>query len=262
MSVLSHHSTGNKSAAAEFSEALRHRQAAFDTIFWNETGGIWKDWDLESRAHLTGFYDSSFVPLLWGCNPPNITKHEKGLRALNALGLLDYPGGIPTSLNKHTTQQWDFPNAWAPLQWFPVVGWYSSTSAKLRDAAYFIAQTWITTTLVAWEANNQSMFEKVCVYRGDREPHLGCLFDSGLYCFVFTSTTVQSRACQGVEGSTWCRYVGLFCSPYSLPHSSSTHYSHTLSPPPSQTHHPTSTPHTDRVWLDQCSGATLPSAVP
>ena len=184
--MLSYHSTGNKSAAAEFSEALRHRQAAFDTIFWNETGGIWKDWDLELRAHLTGFYDSSFVPLLWGCNPPNITKHEKVLRALNALGLLDYPGGIPTSLNKRTTQQWDFPNAWAPLQWFPVVGWYSSTSAKLRDAAQFIAQTWITTTLVAWEANNQSMFEKVCVYHGDREPHLGCLSDSALYCFVFT----------------------------------------------------------------------------
>ena len=240
---------------------------------FGDIGGVAspEDWDLESRAHLTGFYDSSFVPLLWGCNPPNVTKHEKVRRALNALGLLDYPGGIPASLNKLTTQQWDFPNAWAPLQWFPVVGWYSSTSAKLRDAAHSIAQTWITTTLVAWEANNQSMFEKVHVYHGDREPHLGCLSDSALYCFVFTSTTAQNRACQGVEGSMWCRYVGQFCSPLT-PHCSSIHYSHTLPPQHTththHTHHTTPTtptphpPHTDMVWLDQCSGATLPSAVP
>jgi len=33
---------------------------------------------------------------------------------LQDLGVLDYPGGIPTSL-LDSGEQWDFPNAWAPL---------------------------------------------------------------------------------------------------------------------------------------------------
>ena len=201
-------SIGNTSAAVEFSEALRRRQAAFDAIFWNETEGIWRDWDQDSRAHLAGFYASSFVPLLWGCNPPNISKHEKVLRTLNALGVLDFPGGIPASLNKLTTQQWDFPNVWAPLQWFPVVGWYSSTSVTLRDAAYSIAQKWISTTFVAWETNNQSIFEKVRVHHtvrtsGGRIGHYGAswlagLLNSALYCFVLHQYDCTE---QGLPGS-------------------------------------------------------------
>lgn len=33
---------------------------------------------------------------------------------LQSTGALDYPGGIPVSLNS-SGQQWDFPNAWPPL---------------------------------------------------------------------------------------------------------------------------------------------------
>ena len=160
---LLHHvsSPGNTSAAATFSEALQRRQAAFDAIFWNETDGLWRDWDQDRQAHLQGFYASSLIPLLWGCGPTNTTKHEMVLNAVNKLGLLDYPGGIPTSNTTKSTLQWDFPNAWAPLQWFPVVEWYSSPSDMLREAAHSIAQTWVTTVLVAWENSNKTVFEKV-----------------------------------------------------------------------------------------------------
>ena len=154
-------SPGNTSAAANFSEALRRRQAAFEAIFWNETDGLWRDWDQDRQAHLRGFYASSLVPLLWGCGPTNTTKHEMVLQALNKLELLDHPGGIPTSATTNSTLQWDFPNAWAPLQWFPVVGWHSSPSVMLREAARSIAQTWVTTVLVAWENSNKTVFEKV-----------------------------------------------------------------------------------------------------
>lgn len=36
------------------------------------------------------------------------------------VGVLNFPGGIPTSLIE-SGEQWDFPNAWPPL----VVSWYS-----------------------------------------------------------------------------------------------------------------------------------------
>ena len=92
---------------------------------------------------------------------------EKFLSTLNLLEVLDYPGGVPTSLWENSTQQWDFPNAWPPLQWMLVAAWHDSTSAVLRDAAEKIAKTWLTTTFLAWEKFNHTMFEKVenvCLY--------------------------------------------------------------------------------------------------
>lgn len=125
---------------------------------------MWLDRDLDSGSHLSNFYASSLVPLLWGCGLPNSTKHEATLEALQSLGVLDYPGGIPASLVQGSDQQWDFPNAWAPYQWFPVSAWTSSPILPLKNAARKIAQTWITSTYSAWTRYNYTMFEKVRNY--------------------------------------------------------------------------------------------------
>ena len=144
----------------EFTARLEARRKAFDAVFWNESAGLWLDWDRDSGSHLEGFYASSLVPLLWGCSKPNLTRHERVLSSLTKLGVLDYPGGIPASLHKSFTQQWDFPNAWAPLQWFAVVGWYNSEKDSLRDTARSIATNWIQSTYRGWE-ENKTMYEKV-----------------------------------------------------------------------------------------------------
>ena len=69
---------GNETAADHFNRSLQDRQAAFDSVFWNETEGLWLDWDLDRQAHLDGFYASSLLPLLWGCSSsaPNVTRHR------------------------------------------------------------------------------------------------------------------------------------------------------------------------------------------
>lgn len=146
-------------AAKRYQLALQQRQQAFDVVFWNETTGLWLDLDLDTKKHLDAFYLSSLVTLLWGCSPLNVTKQELVLRALQYQKVLGYPGGMPTSLQQ-SSQQWDFPNVWAPLQWFLVAGWYNSSSAQLRAAARTVAQTWVTTTYTAWK-NLKLMFEKV-----------------------------------------------------------------------------------------------------
>lgn len=118
---------------------------------------------------MEGFYASTLVPLFWGCGQ-NLTKHSILLSSLNRLGVLGYPGGIPTSL-KESGQQWDFPNVWAPLQWFPVLAWQQSSVPVLNEAAASIAQTWINTTYAAWEIFNHTMFEKVSSY-AEVEPQM------------------------------------------------------------------------------------------
>ena len=140
--------------------ALLNRQQAFEAVFWNETAGLWLDLDQDTDKHLEAFYLSSMVTLLWGCSASlNVTRHELVLKMLQNNKVLEYPGGMPVSL-KQSSQQWDFPNVWAPLQWFLVAGWYNSTSTPLRAAARTVAQTWIDSTYTAWNKFNL-MFEKV-----------------------------------------------------------------------------------------------------
>lgn len=152
---------GDSNRAQDFLRSLEERRQSFDSLFWNEERGLWMDRDLDSRGPLDSFYASSLVPLLWECNSHNSTKVEATLETLESLGVLDYPGGIPASLVAGSGEQWDFPNAWAPHQWFPVAAWAHSGVATLRKAARRMAKTWITSTYSAWRNYNNTMFEKV-----------------------------------------------------------------------------------------------------
>ena len=170
--------TGNASEADYFRNATLARQRAFH-VFWNETDSLWKDWDLTTGMHLEGaFYASSLSPLAWTCGNGDIEQQEKVLSTLNSLGVLDYPGGVPSSLEHDSTQQWDFPNVWAPLEWLLVASWHDSPSAELREAARKVAQTWLTTTYLAWKNYNRTMFEKVC---GSTGGGVGMLSPSNWY---------------------------------------------------------------------------------
>ena len=90
----------------------------------------------------------------------NNTKGRLTLNRLKSLGFLGYPGGLPTSQND-SGQQWDFPNAWAPLQWFLVKGWEGADDEELKEAARNLTETWLRSNYQAWIQYNQSMFEKV-----------------------------------------------------------------------------------------------------
>ena len=59
------------------------------------------------------FYPSNLAPIYFDC----LTGDESldgVLDYFNNSGVLDQPGGVPTS-DIRTGQQWDFPNIWAPL---------------------------------------------------------------------------------------------------------------------------------------------------
>lgn len=150
---------GNTSAAAMFEAAKASREQYFDALFWNETEGLWLDWNRDTGNHSTGFYSSSLVPLLWGCSV-NTSQHRRVLTSLRERGLLNYPGGLPTSLYE-SGQQWDYPNVWAPHQWFPVVAWQQSQDQELQAAAQHMAEAWIVSTYTGWKQYNHTMFEKV-----------------------------------------------------------------------------------------------------
>lgn len=56
--------------------------------------------------------------------PPSIDTHQHSpvcFHSVQASGALQFPNGVPTSL-RQSGQQWDYPNAWPPLQHMLISG--------------------------------------------------------------------------------------------------------------------------------------------
>jgi alpha,alpha-trehalase len=135
-------------------------------LLWNNDIGIWLDFNLQNNTQQpSDFYGSSVVPLwaklYWdGYTTGTYTAQyieQAVTQALTNYGVLEYPGGIPTSLI-NDGQQWDFPNGWAPLQIMAIDGLLllgetgSQWSAKL-------ASGWLQNNYDGWLAS-QLMYEK------------------------------------------------------------------------------------------------------
>lgn len=74
--------------------------------------------------------------------------------------------GLPTSL-ENSGQQWDFPNAWAPLQHIAIMGLHSARFIHYaaEDTAFSLAEKWIRTNWKGYQQTSpHAMFEKVLTY--------------------------------------------------------------------------------------------------
>lgn len=160
-----HRTAGDDQKARSYENAFQSRQAMFDSIFWSDTLGFWSDVLMTDGQHQKNFYLAFLAPLAWKCVKENITQQLLLHSTLKKLKFFDYVGGVPTSLVS-SGQQWDFPNSWAPLQWYLIHSWYNSSSPVLRDQALSVATKWINTTYAVWRQKGV-MYEKYDVINGD-----------------------------------------------------------------------------------------------
>lgn len=149
---------GNTVKADQYEAFSEARLAAIEAVLWDNTTGLWLDYDRQLKKKRHYFYASSVVPLWAGVHRGNPARESFVLRTLKRLKVLDYPGGFPTSLST-SGQQWDFPNAWPPLQHMLIEGLALSRSKELQEEALKFAQKWITTNYKAWRSTGH-MFEK------------------------------------------------------------------------------------------------------
>lgn len=56
-------------------------------------------------------------------------------------------------------QQWDYPNAWPPLQWFLVEGLLNANTTEANELALKLAKLWIYSNLKGFETQG-TLFEK------------------------------------------------------------------------------------------------------
>jgi len=70
-----------------------------------------------------------------------------------------YQAGVPTSLFM-SGQQWDYPNAWPPLQHMWIHSFHQSKNPEANNLASSLAEKWVTSNYMKWRPK-QYMYEKV-----------------------------------------------------------------------------------------------------
>jgi len=168
---------GNKQQAMYFQQQATQRRQAIQALFWNATALQWYDFLLDTLNGTSDgyfqqhndphFYPSNFVPLYalaFESNNETMMNMFKLFQDKNHP--FHYPAGVPTSQH-NTTQQWDFPNGWAPLQYFIIEGltkMHQRFRIDTRSYTNDLIERWITTNYCAWNntggANGGMMFEK------------------------------------------------------------------------------------------------------
>ncbi|GMS79077.1 hypothetical protein PENTCL1PPCAC_1252 [Pristionchus entomophagus] len=169
--------TGNKTQ----SEYYRNKRADFrDTIhhvFYNNTAGSWFDYNLRTKGHNLEFYASIAVPLFTGCyHSLNQAKSESLFKLMNESGVFNYPGGVPTSMNANSSEQWDFPNGFSNLNHMIIEGLRKSENAQMQDKAFKIAEKWVFGNYKVF-AETGHMWEKYNVIGNVPKPGSGGEYD-------------------------------------------------------------------------------------
>jgi alpha,alpha-trehalase len=151
-------SQANTVKSAEYKQRAEHRKAAIDEFFWRPNGTGWSDFSLTTNATIDRpFYISDLAPLWHIDYGP---ERMQAVLSQHAEPLTKYAGGIPTSL-MNTGQQWDYPNVWAPMQFFMIRLYYDAAAkeASYRVKALELSQRWLNTTYCGFQ-NFGQFFEK------------------------------------------------------------------------------------------------------
>uniref|UniRef100_A0A8D8Y4L3 Trehalase n=1 Tax=Cacopsylla melanoneura TaxID=428564 RepID=A0A8D8Y4L3_9HEMI len=159
-----HLKLGNKDLSIKYKNIAREFNEAIQEVLWNDKVGAWLDYDTGNKQHRNFFYLSNLTPL-W-TNSYTMHKHyvaEKVLQYLRDNHVITEDNqvkfyGTPSSM-LNSSQQWDYPNAWAPLQAFIIQGLDYTQDKTAQLVAYRLADNWIRTNYYGYE-KHQAMFEK------------------------------------------------------------------------------------------------------
>ncbi|XP_049831437.1 trehalase-like [Schistocerca gregaria] len=131
---------------------------AVTEVFWHDDVGIWLDYDISNNVRREYFYPSNVAPLWTGCYKKERVSIDKIIAYLKENKIDRYPGGVPTSLD-YTGEQWDYPNAWPPLQGIIIQGLDLTEYPRAQKYAYELAQTWVQSNYKSYKTDGY-MYEK------------------------------------------------------------------------------------------------------
>ncbi|CAK1595798.1 unnamed protein product [Parnassius mnemosyne] len=138
----------------------KYWRSAIQHVLWDPSDGVWYDYDSMAKTARRHFYPSCATPL-WtkAVEDYELPKYAARLvRYLLSSGALDFPGGIPSSI-LHSGEQWDYPNAWPPMQSILIGGLDGSGDDEAKQLAKEQAVLWIYANYIGYNTWKK-MFEK------------------------------------------------------------------------------------------------------
>lgn len=152
--------TGDFKKVLFYQSKYEQTKQAMKELLWNETDGVWYDFDLETKRHSNIYYVSNALPLYAKCydDEDDVTPHRV-YEYLKREGILNFTKGLPTSLAMGSEQQWDKENAWPPMIHMVIEGFRTTGDPLLMKAAEKMATQWLTVTYKSF-IRTHSMFEK------------------------------------------------------------------------------------------------------
>lgn len=150
----------NHTQAIKWKTKARMQEFAITNILWSEKHGIWLDYDLKLSKHRPYFYPSNVMPLMTDCCVVQKSNYsvKKILQFLKDNNIPDYPGGTPTSTIQ-SGEQWDFPNAWPPLQSILIYSLANTKNEEAQKLAFDLADKWVQANYLGFQDSGE-MFEK------------------------------------------------------------------------------------------------------
>ncbi|KAJ8927243.1 hypothetical protein NQ314_020323 [Rhamnusium bicolor] len=149
----------NTEKAEKYNHIAVQWMKAVTAVLWHEEIGAWLDYDNFNEIKRDYFYPTNIAPLWTGCY--NVTDKDNIVRSvlkyLQNKNIM-YPGGIPTTV-EHTGEQWDYPNAWPPLQHIMIIGLNNTGNDHAVRLAYEIAEKWVRSNFKAFKETD-AMYEK------------------------------------------------------------------------------------------------------
>eukprot|EP00055_Hartaetosiga_balthica_P002097 m.2767 g.2767 ORF g.2767 m.2767 type:complete len:646 (+) comp1930_c0_seq1:102-2039(+) len=171
------------SKAATYRSAMYARGAAMVTMMFNVSTCTFHDIVFPSGEQIASISASNYFPLWAG------KIFDDGVQSCMMLALEKSPmmkkGGFDTT-NSNTGQQWDSPNAWAPVQWILAQGLDAIGTVEGRKLALKIKCNWLQTTMLAYKKTS-FMYEKYNATKvgeggggGEYTPQLGFGWTNGV----------------------------------------------------------------------------------
>ncbi len=152
--------SGDKLTARKFRLIARKRKTAINHYLFNKKDGWYYDYNIKADQLSREKTIAGMMPFFLGLAPEkNISRAARTVQREFLMS-----GGVVTTL-KHTGEQWDAPNGWAPLQWTVIVGLRNYGEHELAEN---IARRWIALNTKVYH-NTGKMMEKYNVIDANLE---------------------------------------------------------------------------------------------
>jgi len=154
------HESGNQTQATKFLQLSNARKAAIRTYCWNAKQNFFVDYDFVAHQQKQSLTLAAVFPLYFELATP---EQAMGVETMLRTQFLK-AGGLTTTLF-NSSQQWDAPNGWAPLQWMAYCG---LRNYGFDDLAAELKTRWLRTNDKVY-AETGKMMEKYNVYSNQAE---------------------------------------------------------------------------------------------